>query len=138
MNVFLSCVSKKRDYPCITKDMYTSDLFNKSLSYATKIAKPENVYVLSAKYGLLELNQQIEPYELTLNTMNMRQRKEWANKVLIQCKEKGVSFDEEAVFLCGKRYREFLMDKFKNSTAPLKHMGIGEQLAFYKKEIYTN
>ena len=93
---------------------------------------------MSAKYGLLELNQWIEPYELTLNTMNKKQRKEWADKVLMQCKEKGISFDEETMFLCGKRYREFLMNEFKNSTAPLGHLGIGKQLAFYNKEIYKN
>lgn len=136
MNVFLSCVSKKRNYSCPASDMYISDLFKKSLAYATKITDHTNVYILSAKYGLLELDQQIEPYELTLNIMNKKQRKEWANKVLMQCKDKDISFDEEAVFLCGEKYREFLMKEFKNSTAPLKHMGIGEQLAFYKKEIY--
>lgn len=137
MNVFLSCVSKKRNYSCLASDMYISDLFKKSLAYATKITDPTNVYILSAKYGLLKLDEQIEPYELTLNTMNKKQRKEWANKILMQCKDKNISFDEEAIFLCGKKYREFLMDEFKNSIAPLKHMGIGEQLAFYKKKIYN-
>lgn len=135
MIVFISCVKNKMDYPCTARDMYISDLFKKSLSYAELITKESNIYILSAKYGVLGLNEQIEPYELTLNTMNKTQRKEWADKVLIQCKEKGISFDEETVFLCGKRYREFLMDEFKNSTAPLGHLGIGKQLAFYNKEL---
>lgn len=136
MIIFLSCVKNKMDTPCIARDMYISDLFKKSLSYAEQLSESATIYILSAKYGLLELNQQIEPYELTLNTMNKKQRKEWADKVLMQCKEKDISFDEEAIFLCGEKYREFLMNEFKNSKAPLKHMGIGEQLAFYKKEIY--
>lgn len=136
MIVFISCVKNKMDSPCAARDMYISDLFKKSLSYAELITETSNIYILSAKYGVLELNEQIDPYELTLNTMNKTQRKAWADKVVMQCKEKGISFDEETVFLCGKRYREFLMNEFKNSTAPLGHMGIGEQLAFYKKEIY--
>ena len=123
------------DSPCIARDMYISDLFKKSLTYAEQAYDSATIYILSAKYGLLELNQQIDPYELTLNTMNKRQRLEWADKVLQQCGEKGISFDEPVVFLCGKRYREFLMDKFKNTTAPLGNMGIGKQLAFYKKEL---
>ena len=135
MNVFLSCVSKKRDYSCCTSDMYISDLFKKSLAYAIKITNPTNVYVLSAKYGLLELHEQIDPYELTLNTMNKKERKEWANKVLKQCVEKGISFEEETIFLCGRKYREFIMNEFKNSSAPLARMGIGEQLAFYKNNL---
>lgn len=138
MIIFISCVKNKNDHPCDARDMYVSDLFKKSLVYATKMTDPTNVYILSAKYGLLELNEHIEPYELTLNTMNKKQRKEWASKVLTQCKDKSISFDEETIFLCGKKYREFLMNEFKNSSAPLAHMGIGEQLAFYKKEIYKN
>lgn len=135
MNVFLSCVSKKRNHPCLTSEMYVSDLFKKSLAYAKKITESTNIYVLSAKYGLLRLDEEIVPYELTLNTMSKKERKEWAEKVLKQCEEKGISFDEEIVFLCGKKYREFLIDKFPNSTIPLKHLGIGQQLAFYKNEL---
>ena len=138
MIVFISCVKNKNKYPCVARDMYISDLFKKSLSYAEQLAESTTVYILSAKYGLLELDQHIEPYELTLNTMDKKQRKEWADKVLMQCKEKGISFDEEVMFLCGKKYREFLMNEFKNSTAPLGHLGIGKQLAFYNKEIYKN
>lgn len=137
MTIFISCAKNKMDYPCAARDMYISNLFKKSLSYAELMTEPSNIYILSAKYGLLELNQQIEPYELTLNTMNKKQRKEWADKVLMQCKEKGISFDEETMFLCGEKYREFLIDNFKNSTTPTKHMGIGEQLSFYKKQIYN-
>lgn len=135
MIIFISCVKNKNEYPCAARNMYVSDLFKKSLSYAEQLFESATVYILSAKYGLLELDQQIEPYELTLNTMNKKQRRQWANKVLDQCKEKGISFDEEVIFLCGKKYREFLMPEFKNSVAPLEHMGIGKQLAFYNKEI---
>lgn len=134
MIIFLSCVKNKSEHPCAARDMYISDLFKKSLSYAEQLSESATIYILSAKYGLLELDQQIEPYELTLNTMNKKQRKEWTDKVLMQCKEKNISFDEETVFLCGKKYREFLMNEFKNSSAPLGHMGIGKQLAFYNKQ----
>lgn len=34
----------------------------------------------------------------------------------------------------GKNYRKYLITKFKNGEAPLKKLGIGKQLAFYKKE----
>lgn len=135
MIIFLSCVKNKNKYPCTARDMYISDLFKKSLSYAEQLSESTTIYILSAKYGLLELDQQIEPYELTLNTMNKKQRKEWADKVLIQCKDKDISFDDEIIFLCGKKYREFLMKEFKNSKAPLEHLGIGKQLAFYNKEL---
>lgn len=131
MIVFLSCVKNKRNSPCAAREMYISDLFKKSLAYAEQSLDSATIYILSAKYGLLELDKPIEPYELTLNNMTKKQRQEWADKVLKQCEEKGISFDEETIFLCGRKYREFLMGEFKNSTAPLQHLGIGEQLAFY-------
>ena len=79
MIVFLSYVKSKRDSPCAARDMYTSDLFQKSLAYAMQL-KPRKVYILSAKYGLLELDDQIEPYNQTLNKMNEEKKKEWRTK----------------------------------------------------------
>ena len=131
MIVFLSCVKSKRDSPCAARDMYTSDLFQKSLAYAMQL-KPRKVYILSAKYGLLELDDQIEPYNQTLNEMSEEKKKAWAYKVCKQCESKGISYSEEAIFLCGNNYRKYLMRKFKNAHAPLENMGIGKQLSYYK------
>jgi hypothetical protein len=114
--------------------MYTSDLFKKSLEYA-KSLKPNKIYILSAKYGVLELDEIISPYEQTLNAMTEKERKIWAYKVVKQCEEKGVDFTEKAVFLCGKNYRKYVMQKFKSSSAPLSKMGIGQQLQYYKNNI---
>lgn len=66
MIVFLSCVKLKRNSPCKARNMYISDLFQKSLAYAMQL-NPRNIYILSAKYGLLGLDDYIEPYNQTLN-----------------------------------------------------------------------
>lgn len=132
MNVFLSCVKSKQNKACEAQNMYTSDLFKKSLAFA-KTLKPNNIYILSAKYGLLKLTDTIAPYNLTLNNMSEKSRKAWAYKVYNQCVQEGIDFNEEAVFLCGLNYRKYLITKFKNAKAPLKNLGIGKQLAFYKE-----
>lgn len=93
------------------------------------------IYILSAKYGLLELNDYIEPYNTTLNNANNSECKKWAVMVYKQMLNKGINFDEEALFLCGKNYRKYIITKFKNANAPLKNMRIGQQLNFYKKNI---
>jgi cytoplasmic iron level regulating protein YaaA (DUF328/UPF0246 family) len=131
MIVFLSCVKSKANNPCEAQKMYTSDLFKKSLHYA-KSLKPSKIYILSAKYGLLELADVISPYEQTLNAMTEKERKIWAYKVIKQCEQKGIDFAEKTVFLCGNNYRKYVMQKFKNATAPLSKLGIGQQLQFYK------
>ena len=131
MIIFLSCVKSKQNKKCAAKDMYISDLFKKSLIYAKQL-NPRKIYILSAKYGLLELNDMIEPYELTLNKMTQNQQKIWAYKVIKQCQQKNIDFAERAVFLCGNNYRKYLIKKFHKAEAPLKNMGIGKQLQYYK------
>ena len=134
MIVFLSCVKLKQNKRCRAEELYTSDLFVKSLTYA-KSLKPNKIFILSAKYGVLELYDVIEPYEKTLNNASEKERKLWAIKCYKQLQEKGVNFNEQAVFLCGQNYRKYLMTKFPNATAPLSNLGIGKQLAFYKSKI---
>lgn len=60
--------------------MYTSPLFRYMYAYAKKRCK--EVYILSAKYGLLAENTPIAPYNKTLNTMGQKAQKEWAIKIM--------------------------------------------------------
>lgn len=122
----------KREERCKAKDIYISPLFKKALAYT--LAHYDKVFILSAKYGLLDLDDIIEPYDLTLNTMNKKQRKQWAYKVYYQIQER-IGFSHEWYFYAGGKYREYLQQVLKPSYAPLKHLGIGKQLAFYKKNI---
>lgn len=134
MNVFLSCVKTKQKTRCAAQDMYTSDLFKKSLAYAKQL-QPTHIYILSAKYGLLDLQDMIDPYNATLVGANDATCKRWAYMVYKQMQERQINFDDETIFLCGKNYRKYLITKFTNAAAPLKHLGIGQQLAFYAKEL---
>ena len=134
MIVFISCVKLKQNKKCRAEELYISDLFKKELAYA-KSLNPRKIYILSAKYGVLELDDVVDPYELTLNKMKEQERKRWAYNCYNQLKNKGIDFDEKAIFLCGSNYRKYLMKMFKNSDAPLKSLGIGNQLKFYKNNI---
>lgn len=129
MIVFISCVKKKSDKPSKARYLYTSPLFKKMLAYAESL-NPSKIYILSAKYGVVSPDDVISPYEATLGNMNVRARKTWARKVLTQLKNDNVDFGDKAVFLCGKRYREYIMPFFRDSTAPLARMGIGKQLKY--------
>ena len=42
--------------------MYISPLFQKMMAYAERL-NPKGIFILSAKYGLLNPNDIIEPYE---------------------------------------------------------------------------
>ena len=70
--VLISCVSQKRTQRSKAKDLYVSVLFKKNLAYARRL-NPDAIYILSAKYCLLDLETEIDPYNLTLNTMSAGQ-----------------------------------------------------------------
>ena len=133
MNVFIGCVKSKKNKPSKASELYISNLFKYSFRYALSLTKRDKIFILSAKYGLVKPDDIIQPYELTLNNTNKRQRQEWAYKVYKQLVREGIDFDEEAIFLCGKKYREFIATKFTNAKTPLKNLGLGEQLKFYKE-----
>jgi len=132
--VLISCVSKKLLSVAKTKDLYISTLFKLNLQYAKKL-EPDSIFVLSAKYGLLPLNKEIEPYEQTLNNMRSNEVKEWANRVLAQIKEVCSIDETEFTFLSGEKYRKYLLPHMKNVQIPLKGLPIGKQLQRLKELI---
>jgi len=113
-----------------------SDLFRKAYSYAIK--NYDFVAILSAKYGLLFPDDKIEPYDLTLNDMKSSLRREWAERVFSQMKNR-LSLNDfgEVFFHAGEKYRHYLITKLENiglqCEIPLKHLGIGKQKAWYKE-----
>jgi len=132
--VLISCSSKKLPKKSKAKELYSSDLFKKNLEYAISL-NPDKTYILSAKYGLLDLEEEIEPYNVTLNKMNKEERENWARNVIKKLKEIVDLENNKIIFLAGHKYREFLIPEIKNYEIPLKGLGIGKQLKFLKSEL---
>lgn len=134
MIVFIGCVKKKVNYTTEAQFLYNSTYFKYCLQYSKKL-NANTIYILSAKYGLLSLSTKIAPYNLTLNSMTSKERQTWALKVLQQMKKEKIDFNDNVIFLCGKKYRQFLEPYFSNSFSPFDSIqgGIGKQLQFLKK-----
>jgi len=130
--VLISCVSKKLHHKSKAQDLYVSPLFKKNLQYA-KSLNADNIFILSAKYGLLRLNEEIEPYDKTLNKMRSNEIKEWANSVLNQLKKSTNIENDEFVFLAGNNYRKFLLPYIKHYNIPMQGLSIGKQLQWLTK-----
>ena len=128
---FVSCVGAKQTTPAPAQDLYQSDWFTKARAYAEAIAT--QWFILSAKHGLVRPDEVIEPYEQTLNTMGIADRRHWARRVQGQMDEHMPDADR-IVVLAGERYREFLMDYLRRRAAtvdvPMAGLRIGEQLSW--------
>lgn len=108
--------------------MYISPLFKYMYQYAKN--RCEEVYILSAKYGLLSEDKVISPYNLTLNTMSEDKKKLWADKVMTQLSKR---FDLERtpfLFLGGANYIKYL--NLPMLKQPLKGLSLGYRLKYLK------
>lgn len=127
----VSCVSQKRERECAARDLYVSNWFCKARRYVE--ASRCSWFILSAEYGLVPPNRIIVPYELTLNTMRVADRRAWAKLVARQLAE-AVPNLSYVVFLAGERYREFLArhlaDRGIAISVPMEGLRIGEQLSW--------
>ena len=132
--VLISCVSKKLNHKSKAQNLYVSPLFQKNLRYA-KLLNPDKIFILSAEYGLLDLNREIEPYDKTLNKMSSNEIKEWANSLLKQLQKVSDLDKDEFVFLAGNNYRKFLLPHIKNYKIPMFGLGIGKQLKWLTEKI---
>jgi hypothetical protein len=125
--VLISCVSKKLPTKAKAKEIYISPLFKLGLRYARSL-NPDNIFILSAKYGLLDLEREIEPYEQTLNKMKDEEVKGWAKNVLSELEKVADIRQDEFIFLAGERYRKYIAPNLAKYSVPMKGLGIGKQL----------
>ncbi|MFA5061082.1 MAG: DUF6884 domain-containing protein [Candidatus Pacearchaeota archaeon] len=132
--VLISCVSKKLNKKSKAQDLYISTLFKKNLTYA-KSLDSDKIFILSAKYGLLRLDEEIEPYDKNLNKMRSNEIKEWANSVLNQLKKSADIENDEFIVLVGRNYRKFLLPYLKNYKIPMLGLSIGKQIQWLSKRI---
>jgi len=107
--------------------MYISPLFKKKMVYARSL-QPKRIFILSAKYGLLDPTTVIEPYEQTLNNMSATERRAWTKAVLNSLQEQADLNNDHFVFLAGARYREGLLPHIRNYSVPMEKMPFGKQL----------
>lgn len=111
-----------------------SDLFSKCLQYAESIPH-DKIFILSAKYGLLGLNELVDPYEETLKTKSVRERRAWASRVIAQIKDVSDTQKDRFIFLAGKEYREYLEPHLAQYELPLKGLKFGQQKQFLKQQL---
>jgi len=130
--ILISCVSQKRSLRSKAKDLYISTLFKKNLAYARRL-NPDAIYILSAKYGLVGLDTEIEPYDLTLNTFSAGEIKNWADRVRKQLSKISDLQLDHYIFLAGMKYRKYLLPYLNSYEIPMEGLPIGKQLQALSK-----
>lgn len=130
--VLVSCGSKKLNRKSQAQHLYTGILFRYSLEYAKKL-KPSQIYILSARHGLLTLDKETDPYDQTLNSMPAQKVQSWADQVISQLSRTFSMEETHFIILAGQRYRKYLQPYMQHCDAPLAGLIIGKQLQKLKR-----
>lgn len=83
----------------------------------------KEVYILSAKYGLLSENTPIVPYNVTLNSMSESQKKEWAKNIMLSLSKRHDLNKETFLIMGAELYQIF---KYPQHNTILKRVKYGE------------
>ena len=89
----LACCKRKsgKDNPAQkfkAQDIYTGNTFKKSKTVGLSRFGCEDWHILSAKYGLLDKDDEISYYDMYLGCQPAAYKKAWAEKVVSRLKEK--------------------------------------------------
>ncbi|MEE8364209.1 MAG: hypothetical protein V3R76_00345 [Gammaproteobacteria bacterium] len=135
--VLIACCKQKGEKAAPARELYKSPLFKTRLEYAESL-NPDRILILSAKHGLLELDQVIEPYDISMKGKSPEEKRNWArvayNKISTMLQPTGSEF----IFLTGKDYRTELSKLLGQHpdakiTVPFEGLGIGAQLMDMKR-----
>lgn len=135
--ILISCGSKKMKERAKAKDMYQSPLFKHSLEYAIKL-NPDKIFILSALYGLLDLETEIEPYDVTISNvskknrlkkpqlivLNKNEKIEWGKKIIERLKAVSNIEKDDYIILAGLEYVKPIIPYLSNVKEPLKGFGL--------------
>ncbi|MEX1046188.1 MAG: DUF6884 domain-containing protein [Actinomycetota bacterium] len=138
--ILLGCVSTKGPVAAAAKDLYISDLWRKRRAYAE--ASGLRWLILSAKYGLIDPDESIEPYDVEMVKLRGPERLSWGEGVTSALRQrfgelKGKAFEihagDEYVTPIGSRLRK----EGAEIVRPLEGLRFGEQLAWYTDRGFT-
>lgn len=132
--VLISCTSKKLGTRAQAKDLYTSPLFRLNFAYANSL-RPDAILILSAKYGLVDPEKEIDPYDVTLNDMSPNEIQAWASLVERRLRQYFDFQQNHFIFLAGANYRKHLIPYLSSYEVPMEGLSIGRQLQYLKRQL---
>ena len=135
--VLIACVRSQLPSRASARELFISPLFRYSLKYA-ETQNSDHIFILSAEYGLLELDDVIDPYDVAMLKMAKEDKLEWSTSVINQLKEHCDLEKDEFTLLAGRNYRDHIISHLRNHSIPMKNLPIGKMLNFLKSELSSH
>jgi hypothetical protein len=129
----VACGKGKLDRPAPARELYNGALFRKASAYCE--ATYDRWLILSAKHGLIDPETVVEPYDLSLSHLDHAGRRAWAERVVAELRRRNL-LDAEFYLHAGEKYARPLEPLLGATNRPLRGLGIGRQLAWYRSRGY--
>lgn len=135
--VLIGCGKSKATVPCRADELYNGGLFVHRKRYAER---RHRWFIVSAKYGLIEPETGLAPYDLTITDLKPVDRAAWclsvAHRLLDELGDDAELRKIPIELHMGEEYADQLYDVLLatgfSPSRPVRGMGIGEQLGWYK------
>lgn len=83
--VVIPCGGAKLNHPAPAAELYTGSMFQDALRTARMLTSDSDIFILSARYGLVTLDQILEPYDIkmgdpgSIHVDDVRIQADWYN-----------------------------------------------------------
>lgn len=129
----ISTTARQSDEIGLASKIYsTSPLFRGAFNYCN--SQYHDSYLLSYQHGILSPYKVVNPQDQSLNTVPIKERREWCKRVAKQIRSK-VPKGSVLNFHAGVYYRELIpyLESDYVCRNPMQGKTIGKQLKFYKE-----
>lgn len=128
--VLIACSKTKLDHAAPACRLYRGERFELAHKKAERLGA-DYVFVLSAKYGLVPIDEVIEPYDESLEDKTPEERDFWARKVVHQLVHKPyLAGDWKIIMLAEDLYADPLKSHLRFAKYPLAGLDVDAQKLF--------
>lgn len=135
--LLIPCVGPKLEVRAAARDLYQGPLFSACLAYRDAI-KPDGTHILSALHGLVDLDQQLDPYNVTLSKLDASGEKfdssvrvltgaevrDWGHAVVVALSARYDLDQTEFICLADSTYLAPIVSVLRNVSTPLEGVAL--------------
>jgi hypothetical protein len=136
----VGCGARKQAGTHAARDLYTGSLFRAAFAHAERTA--DEVYIVSALWGLVAPDAQLESYNRTLDAYGKREREAWADRIVSALAERFAGLRVRITIYAGAAYALELEAAIRRNAyrphlesfahVPLEGLPLGKRLAWFK------
>lgn len=124
--VVITCGSRKLEHRAPAGELYTGG-YHRACRKAAEALRPDRVLILSSAYGLLALDDVVDPYDTAVDDLNAIT----AAELIDQAEVRGLIRLDPVVVFAGSRHVKLARAVWPHAVSPLSGVGgMGKQIAY--------